>query len=88
MTKPLTQAQRLRMIKKAHKNVLKKTKLQDRIALKDTRALTKAVKKAGHQSPKNLDAFTEESMYYSDKEVSDYIKGSSIYENYQSMQDQ
>ena len=88
MTKPLTQAQRLRMIKKAHKNVLKKTKLQDRIALQETRALTKAVKKAGHQSPKNLDAFTEESMYYSDKEVSDYIKGSSIYENYQSMQDQ
>lgn len=88
MTKPLTQAQRLRMIKKAHKNVLKKTKLQDRIALQETRALTKAVKKAGQHAPKNLDAFTEESMYYSDKEVSDYIKGSSIYENYQSMQDQ
>jgi len=87
-SKALTQAQRLRMIKKAHKNVQKKTKLQNRIALKDTRALTKAVKKAGQHAPKNLDAFSEESMYYSDKEVSDYIKGSSIYENYQSMQDQ
>ena len=87
MTKPLTQAQRLRMIKKAHKNVQKKTKLQDRIALKDTRALTKAVKKAGHQSPASLDAFSEANMYYSDKEVNDFIKGSAIYESYQSMKD-
>ena len=88
MTKPLTQAQRLRMIKKAHKNVAKKQKVAERKALQETRALTKAVKKAGQHAPKNLDAFSEESMYYSDKEVSDYIKGSSIYENYQSMQDQ
>ena len=47
----ITKAQRLRMIKKAHKNVQKKTKLQDRIALKDTRALTKAVKKQAINHP-------------------------------------
>lgn len=88
MTKPLTQAQRLRMIKKAHKNVVKKQKAAERKALQETRALTKAVKKAGQHAPKNLDAFSEESMYYSDKEVNDYIKGSSIYESYQSMQDE
>ena len=87
MSKPLTQAQRLRMIKRAHKNVQKKTKLQDRIALKDARALTKAVKKTGHQSPASLDAFSEESMYYSDKEVDSFIKGSSMYESYESMRD-
>lgn len=86
-SKPLTQAQRLRMIKKAHKNVQKKTKLQDRIALQDTRALTKSVKKAGQHAPKNLDAFSEQNMYYSDREVDDFIKGSTMYENYQSMQD-
>ena len=88
MTKPLTQAQRLRMIKKAHKNVVKKQRVAERKALQETRALTKAVKKAGQHAPKNLDAFSEESMYYSDKEVNDYIKGSSIYESYQSMQDE
>ena len=88
MTKPLTQAQRLRMIKKAHKNVVKKQKVAERKALQETRALTKAVKKAGQHAPKNLDAFSEESMYYSDKEVDTYIKGSSIYESYQSMQDE
>ena len=87
MSKPLTQAQRLRMIKKAHKNVLKKQKVAERKALKETRELTKAVKKAGQHAPKNLDAFSEESMYYSDKEVNDYIKGSSIYESYESMRD-
>tara|TARA_R110000764_G_scaffold83341_2_gene163945 strand:+ start:336 stop:611 length:276 start_codon:yes stop_codon:yes gene_type:complete len=86
-SKPLTQAQRLRLIKKAHKNVQKKRTLQDRIALKDTRALTKAVKKAGQHAPKNLDAFSEANMYYSDKEVNDFIKGSAIYESYQSMKD-
>ena len=84
----ITKAQRLRMIKKAHKNVQKKTKLQDRIDLRDTRALTKAVKKAGHQSPASLDAFSEANMYYSDKEVESYIKGSSMYENYQSTSSQ
>ena len=88
MSKPLTQAQRLRMIKKAHKNVVKKQKVAERKALQETRALTKAVKKAGQHAPKNLDAFSEESMYYNDKEVNDYIKGSSIYESYQSMQDE
>ena len=88
MTKPLTQAQRLRMIKKAHKNVVKKQKVAERKALQETRKLTKAVKKAGQHAPKNLDAFSEESMYYSDKEVDTYIKGSSIYESYQSMQDE
>ena len=82
MSKPLTQAQRLRLIKKAHKKVLKKQKSAERAALRETRKLTKAVKKAGHQSPKNLDAFSHENMYYTDKEVDRFIENSSIYENY------
>jgi hypothetical protein len=83
----ITKAQRLRMIKKAHKNVQKKAKLQDRIALKDTRALTKSVKKAGHQAPSSLDAFSEKNMYYSDKNIDTFIKASPMYEAYQASRD-
>ena len=82
MSKPLTKVQRLRLIKKAHKNVIKKQKADERAALKETRKLTKAVKQAGHQSPKNLDAFSHENMYYTDKEVDRFIANSTIYENY------
>lgn len=85
--KPLTQKQRLRMIKQAHKKVLKKQKLQDRIALRETRKLTKAVRKAGHQSPASLDAFSESNMYYSDKEVDTFIKSSPMYEAYTETQE-
>lgn len=88
MKKPLTTAQRLRMIKKAHKNVIKKQKAAKRAMLKETRKLTKAVKKAGHQSPKNLDAFSEENMYYTDKEVDRYIQNSSIFETYNATRDE
>ena len=80
--KPLTQKQRLRMIKQAHKKVLKKQKADERAALKETRKLTKAVKKAGQHAPKNLDAFSHENMYYTDKEVDRFIENSTIYENY------
>jgi len=85
--KPLTQKQRMRMIKQAHKKVLKKQRLQDRIALRETRKLTKAVKKAGQHAPKNLDAFSEANMYYSDKEVDTYIKSSPMFEAYSETQE-
>lgn len=85
--KPLTQKQRMRMIKMAHKKVTKKQKLQDRIALADTRRLTQAVKKAGHQSPSSLDAFSEANMYYSDKDVDAFIKSSPMYEAYSETQE-
>jgi hypothetical protein len=75
------------MTQKAHKNVQKKAKLQDRIALKDTRALTKSVKKAGHQAPSSLDAFSEKNMYYTEKEVDTFIKASPMYEAYQASRD-
>jgi len=83
----ITKAQRLALIKKSHKKVIKKQKLQDRIALKDTRALTKSVKKAGHQAPSNLDAFSEKNMYYTEKEVDTFIKASPMYEAYQASRD-
>jgi|TARA_R100000479_G_scaffold110968_3_gene55786 hypothetical protein len=82
MTKPLTEKQRLRLIKKAHKNVIKKQNAAKRAALKETRKLTKAVKQAGQHAPKNLDAFSHENMYYTDKEVDRFIENSTIYENY------
>jgi len=85
--KPLTQKQRLRMIKQAHKKVLKKQKADERAALRETRKLTKAVRKAGQHAPKNLDAFSESNMYYSDKEVDTFIKSSPMYEAYAETQE-
>ena len=76
--KPLTQKQRMRMIKQAHKKVLKKQKADERAALRETRKLTKAVKKAGQHAPK---------MYYSDKEVDTFIKSSPMYEAYSETQE-
>jgi len=88
MKKPLTTAQRLRMIKKAHKNVIKKQNISTLAALKETRKLTKAVKKAGQHAPNNLDAFSESNMYYTDKEVNNFIQGSSIFETYNATRDE
>lgn len=50
--------------------------------------LTASVKKAGHQSPGNLDCFKEENMYYTEKQTKDYLQGTSYMETYNSMKDQ
>lgn len=74
---------------KAFKEVMKILKEEKKQYDKEQRALkreesrlTKAVKKAGHQSPNSLDSFSEENMYYSPKETQDYLAGSSYMDTY------
>lgn len=50
--------------------------------------LSRQVKKAGKQSPGGLDCFKEENMYYSAKETSDYLAGTSYMETYSAMKSQ
>ena len=50
--------------------------------LKMHKKLTKSMKKSQHLAPSSLDAFSESSMYYTEKEVNDYLAGSTIMENY------
>jgi len=50
--------------------------------------LTKSVKKAEHLAPKSLEAFSEENLYYSDRETQDFLSGTSIMENYEAMRSQ
>ena len=49
--------------------------------------LAKYWKKAGHQAPSSLDAFSEKNMYYTEKEVDTFIKASPMYEAYQASRD-
>jgi hypothetical protein len=44
--------------------------------------LTKAVKKAGHQSVGNLDLNAPENMYYSDKDTERFLENSGIMDAY------
>ena len=49
---------------------------------KDQSALTKYVKKAGHQSPNSLECNSPKNMYYSDQQTKDYLAGTSYMETY------
>jgi len=74
-------------IKKAIGNVaIRKKSIKEEMKLH--KKLTKSMKKAGHQAPSSLEAFTPENMYYTDKETQEFIAGSSIMETYQSMRNQ
>ena len=44
--------------------------------------LTKAVKKAGHQTASSLECFTPENMYYSDKDTARFLENSSYMDAY------
>jgi len=59
----------------------KEIKLRDRI----DRKLTESVKKAAHQAPSMFDSYHDKEMHYSEKEVQDWIKGTSYYETYQAI---
>lgn len=78
-------ADRLAMIKKAAKKVSTGTTVQAKRVKKEHSRLTKSVKKAGHQSPSSLDAFSEKNMYYSDRELKTYLGGTSYIDTYNSM---
>ena len=74
-------------IKKAINNVAaRKAALKSEMKLH--KKLTKSVKKAEHQAPKSLEAFSEENLYYTDKETKDYLAGTSYMETYESMRSQ
>jgi len=44
--------------------------------------LTASMKKAAHQAPSSLECFEEKNMYYSDKQVNEWIKGTEMFENF------
>jgi len=69
----MTSKQRLALIKK--------------VAEKRNNKLTEAVKKAKHLSAGQLECFSEENMYYTDKETQDFLAGSSYMDNYRSTND-
>ena len=66
--------------------ILKEEKKQydkeQRALKKEQSKLTKAVKKAGHLSPNSLDAYSEENMYYTEKETQEWFESSSLFDNY------
>jgi len=74
-------------IKKAIKNVAAR-KAALKAEMKLHKKLTKSVKKAEHQAPKSLEAFSEDNLYYSDRETKDYLAGTSYMETYESMRSQ
>lgn len=69
----MTSKQRLALIKK--------------VAEKRNNKLTQAVKKAKHLSAGQLECFSEENMYYSDKETQDFLANSPYMDNYRSTND-
>lgn len=81
-------ADRLKMIKRAAKKVEKANKIDMKKVKEDTQRLTKQMKKAKHQSPSSLDAFSEKNMYYSERELGDYLRGTSYIDTYNSMKGQ
>lgn len=48
----------------------------------------KKIKKAKHQAPGAVESFTEENMYWSEKETQNWFEGTSYFENYQAMRNQ
>jgi len=44
--------------------------------------LTASMKKAAHQTPSSLECFKEKNMYYSDKQVNEWIKSTEMFENF------
>jgi len=53
----------------------RKSKIKEEMKLH--KKLTASVKKAGKQSPGGLDCFKEENMYYSQKDITRYLDGTS-----------
>tara|TARA_B100001093_G_C26849347_1_gene1024351 strand:+ start:3564 stop:3842 length:279 start_codon:yes stop_codon:yes gene_type:complete len=87
---------RLDIIKQAAEKAQMKKVIKDidsrKAAIKEEmrlhKKLTKSVKKAEHQAPKSLEAFSEENLYYSDRETKDFLSGSSIMDTYEAMRSQ
>jgi hypothetical protein len=85
---------RLKMIKQiAERKAAEAKSFKDTIRALDERKavikahqkLTKSVKKAGTQAPSSLECFSQENMYYSDKDTARFLEGSSIMDAYTEM---
>ena len=83
----IKQAAEKAQIKQAINNVAAR-KAEIKAEMKLHKKLTKSVKKAEHLAPKSLEAFSEENLYYSDRETQDFLSGTSIMETYESMRSQ
>jgi hypothetical protein len=81
MTKAQKNA-RLKMIKRAHKKVMREEKKKIKAAQKETRRLMRLAQKCETtQTAKDIDMFSEENMFY--KDVDRYVRESTdIYDNY------
>lgn len=85
--KLIKQAAEKVQIKKAINNIAsRKAAIKKEMQLH--KKLTKSMKKAGHQAPSSLESFSEENMYYTEKETRDYLAGTSYMETYNAMRTQ
>jgi hypothetical protein len=75
---------RLKLIKKAVRKVRMQDKKLISKTLKATRELARKAKKVG-DVPSSLEAFDEKNMYWTEKETSSYLEGTSYHENYSAM---
>lgn len=85
--KLIKQAAEKAQIKRAMGNIAAR-KASIKAEMKLHKKLTKSMKKAGHQAPSSLESFSEENMYYTEKETQDYLAGTSYMETYQAMRSQ
>ena len=75
---------RLKLIKKTVRKVRMQDKKLISKTLKVTRELARKAKKVG-DVPSSLEAFDEKNMYWTEKETSSYLEGTSYHENYHAM---
>lgn len=73
----------MKILKEEKKKYDQEQRAAKKALKKEQSRLTKAVKKAGHQSPNSLDSFSSENMYYSEQQTKDYLAGTSYMETYQ-----
>jgi hypothetical protein len=85
--KLIKQAAEKAQIKKAMGNIAAR-KAAIKAEMQLHKKLTKSVKKAEHQAPKSLEAFSEENLYYTERETQDYLAGTSYMETYNAMRSQ
>ena len=85
--KLIKQAAEKAQIKRAVKNIATR-KAAIKAEMRLHKKLTNSVKKAEHQAPKSLEAFSEENLFYTERETQDYLAGTSYMETYNAMRSQ
>jgi hypothetical protein len=85
--KLIKQAAEKAQIKRAVTNIATR-KAAIKAEMRLHKKLTNSVKKAEHQAPKSLEAFSEENLFYTERETQDYLAGTSYMETYNAMRSQ